>query len=97
MAASGEGDHEKISLSLRLSFFVSPCPPFLFHALHMNLLHVLMSKSDHLQDLATFVFGCVSSLLPTLYSGVSTRFCSFFRPPSWDAQREIYRFPILNQ
>jgi len=43
----------------------------------MDSLYVLMSKSDHLQDLVTF--GCVSFLMPTLYPGGSTRFCLFFR------------------
>lgn len=66
----------KLSLSLCLSSFDSSCLPFLFHVLHMDSLYVLMSKSDHLQDLVTF--GCVSFLMPTLYPGGSTRFCLFF-------------------
>jgi hypothetical protein len=46
----------KISLSLCLSFFTSSYLPFLlFRVSHMGSLYVLMSKSDHLHDLAICV------------------------------------------
>lgn len=55
----------------------------------MDPLYVLMSKSDHLQDLAMCVFGCVSfpsadPVLRCLYS-----LYLLFRPLSWDAQRHL--------
>jgi hypothetical protein len=46
----------KISLSLCLSFFTSSYLPFLlFRVSHMGSLYVLMSKGDHLHDLAICV------------------------------------------
>jgi hypothetical protein len=66
----------KISLSLCLSFFTSSYLPFLlFRVLHMGSLYVLMSKSDHLHDLAIWVswFCSFSSAGP-----VPRRLCSFF-------------------
>jgi hypothetical protein len=65
----------KISLSLCLSFFTSSYLPFLlFSVLHMGSLYVLMSKSDHLHDLAICVswFYSFPSVDP-----VPRRLCSF--------------------
>jgi hypothetical protein len=88
----------KISLSLCISFFNSSfLPLFLYHVLHMGPLHVLTSKSNHLQDLATCIFGLVSSLLPTLYPGVSSLLFSLSFSVMEHTRKHILSLSVLNQ